>query len=141
LPDGKLDRFAMRKKGAMLVQYVQQLYAKGELDEAAVAEALAMENEEFVTRALAFRAGVAPTLVSRVVAARSAKGITALAWKAGLSMEFAATLQARLAHIASADVLTAKDGAEFPLTPDEMNQLIRSFGEQRPVSRPQRAPL
>lgn len=138
---GKLDRFAMRKKGAMLAQYVQQLYAKGELDEAAVAEALAMENEEFVTRALAFRAGVAPTLVSRVVAARSAKGITALAWKAGLSMGFAVTLQVHLAHIAPGDVLTAKEEAAFPLAPDEMNRLIRSFGEQAPTSRPQRVPL
>jgi hypothetical protein len=129
LAEGKLDHLAMRKKGALLAQYVQKLYAQGHLDEDAVAEALSLSNEEFVIRALALKAGVAPTLVSRVIAAHSAKGITALAWKAGLSMRFAVRLQIRLAHVAQGDVLGAKNGTDYPLPSEEMERLIRSFIE------------
>lgn len=130
LPDGPLDHQVMlRKKGTLLAQYVQQLYAKGQLNEDTVAEALSLGNQEFVVRALALKAGVAPTLVSRVIAARSAKGITALAWKAGLSMRFAIKLQIRIAHVAAGDALNAKDGTDYPMSAEEMERLIRSFSE------------
>lgn len=129
VPEGKLDRLILRKKGVLLAQYVQQLYANGQLDEEAVVEALALGNEEFVVRALALKAGVAPTLVSRVIAARSAKGITALAWKSGLTARFGVKLQMRLAHIAANEVLNAKNGVDYPLAPDEMDKLLRFFSE------------
>lgn len=129
VPEGKLDRLILRKKGVLLAQYVQQLYAKGQLDEEAVAEALALGNEEFVVRALALKAGVAPTLVSRVIAAHSAKGITALAWKSGLTARFSVKLQTRLARIAPNEVLNAKNGVDYPLAAEEMNKLLRFFSE------------
>lgn len=129
VPEGKLDRLILRKKGVLLAQYVQQLYAKGQLDEEAVAEALALGNEEFVVRALALKAGVAPTLVNRVIAAHSAKGITALAWKSGLTARFSVKLQTRLARIAPNEVLNAKNGVDYPLAAEEMNKLLRFFSE------------
>jgi uncharacterized protein (DUF2336 family) len=126
---GTLDRAVLREKGAKLVQYVQKLHAAGMLDEDAIDAALGLGNEEFVALALALKASVPLTMVSRVIAAHSAKGITALAWKAGLGMRFAIKLQTRVARVTPADVLNAKDGTDYPLTADEMNWLINFFSE------------
>ena len=124
-----LDRNLMREGGPRLAEYVQRLYLKGELGEDALDEALSLGNTEFLTLALAYKAGVARTVVGRIVAAHSAKGMTALAWKAGLSMRFAIKLQSRLAGVAPRDVLAAKNGTDYPLTPDEMNWLLSFFSE------------
>jgi uncharacterized protein (DUF2336 family) len=127
--NGTLDHATLREKGTKLVQYVQKLHATGKLDEDAIDEALSLGSEEFVALALALRASVPLTMVSRVIAAHSAKGITALAWKAGLGMRFAVKLQMRVARVAPADVINAKDGTDYPLKPDEMNWLINFFSE------------
>jgi hypothetical protein len=84
-------------------------------------------NDEFVMQALALLGGLAPAVVSRAIAAQSAKGMTALAWKAGLGMRFGVKLQVRLARIAPRDVLNAKNGTDYPMTPDEMNWMIGFF--------------
>lgn len=127
--NSKLDRALMREGGPRLAEYVQRLYLKGELNEDALDEALSLGNNEFLTLALAYKAGVVRTVVGRIVAAHSAKGMTALAWKAGLTMRFAIKLQSRLAGVAPSEVLAAKYGTDYPLTPDEMNWLLSFFSE------------
>lgn len=127
MPSGALDHGGKSSTGAARAQNVQQLYAEGRLDEEAIDEALMQGNDEFVTRALALLGGLAPAVVSRAIAAQSAKGMTALAWKAGLGMRFGVKLQVRLARIAPRDVLNAKNGTDYPMTPDEMNWMIGFF--------------
>jgi uncharacterized protein (DUF2336 family) len=129
MADGAPDPGGMSSKGAALVKYVQQLHAEGRLDEDAIDEALMQGNSEFATLSLALLSGLAPAVISRMVAAQSAKGITALAWKAGLGMRFGIKLQTRLARIAPSDVLNAKNGSDYPLTPKEMDWMINFFSE------------
>ena len=92
-------------------------------------EALLQGHNEFVTRALTFMTGLTPAVVNKVIAAQSAKGVTALAWKAGLGMRFGIKLQTRLARIAPKDVLNAKNGTDYPMTPKEMEWMIDFFSE------------
>jgi hypothetical protein len=73
--------------------------------------------------------------VKRILINRSAKGSVALAWKAGLSPDFAEALQRRLALVADGSVLTARDG-QFPLSEDEMSwqiELFAAMGADRPA--------
>ncbi len=114
--------------GQTLSDHVQRLDAKGKLDEEAVDEALGGGHHGFVTEALALKAGVPALLVDKVVSAHSAKGITALAWKAGFGMRFAVKLQTRFAHIGPRDLINAQNGIEYPLSEDEMEWLIEFFG-------------
>ena len=102
------------------LEMVQDLHQSGKLDEATVADALHSGDQGFVIAALAVRGGVATDLVEKVVQIQSIKGIVALAWKAGLSMDLAEQLQQRLAGIAPGQVLKATGGANYPLTEDEM---------------------
>lgn len=114
--------------GKALSDHVQQLHAQGRLDEEAVSNALKERNTEFVTEALALKAAVSAQMIDKVVSAQSAKGITALAWKAGFSMRFAVKLQTGLARVGPRDIINAKNGIEYPLSEDEMEWLIEFFG-------------
>ncbi|MGE5540402.1 MAG: DUF2336 domain-containing protein [Gemmatimonas sp.] len=105
----------------------RELQACGKLDEKALMEALAEGDQACVAEGLALLAGLPPATVARIRAARSAKGVTALAWKAGLSMRFAIRLQARFAGVAPGEILNARDGFDFPMARDEMEWMLDFF--------------
>ncbi len=111
------------------LEMVEDLHRSGKLDETAVANALQSGDHEFVIAALAVRGGVAADLVEKVVEIQSIKGVVALAWKAGLSMELAEQLQQRLAGIAPGQVLKAAGGADYPLSEDEMKWQMEFLGD------------
>jgi uncharacterized protein (DUF2336 family) len=121
------DQAAMKLAAEDTIEIVRQLHAADELDEDCVAEALGTGNREFVALALALKSGVPKHVVERVSSAQSAKGVTALAWKAGFSMRFAVQLQTRFAYVGIGEVLNAKDGVDYPLSKDEMEWLIDFF--------------
>jgi uncharacterized protein (DUF2336 family) len=80
------------------------LAAQGKLDPEAVARALAGGDRPFVMAALAVLSGLKIEAVHKIVSLKSAKGLVALAWKAGLPPEQAVQLQLRLARIAPSAV-------------------------------------
>jgi uncharacterized protein (DUF2336 family) len=103
------------------------LRGRGALDEKALSEALAEGDHACVLEGLSLLAELPRETIARVRAARSAKGTTAVAWKAGLSMRFAIRLQARFAGVAPGEILNARDGVDFPMTDDEMNWMLEFF--------------
>ncbi|MDJ0943780.1 MAG: DUF2336 domain-containing protein [Kiloniellales bacterium] len=105
---------------------VKALEAKGELTEAAIAKALGGGDRGLVKAALAEKSGLPEAGISKVLDARSAKGVVSLAWKAGLSAEFAVQLQARLGGIAPGDLLRPRGGG-YPLSEDEMTWQLELF--------------
>ena len=103
------------------------LKERGALDEKALSEALAGGDQACVAEGLVLLAGVTAATIARIRAARSAKGMTALAWKAGLSMRFAIRLQARFAGVAPGEILNARDGVDYPMAVDEMEWMLEFF--------------
>jgi hypothetical protein len=99
---------------------VRKLHADGKLGDDPLEEAILARDRNFVRAALAIRAGLPLGAVDRVLGAHSAKGIVALAWKAGLKMGLATRLQADFAHIARASVMRAQPNGGYPMTPDAM---------------------
>ena len=59
-------------------------------------------------------------MVHRAVSLRDAKGIVAIAWKAGLSMRIAMQLQLQFAGVAPGDLVRPAGDAEYPMADDEM---------------------
>ena len=106
-----------------------RLHEAGKLNDEVVALALAAGERAFVTAALALRAGLPLSIGQRIVASRSAKAVTALAWKGKFPMRFALDVQRRLAGISSAALIYARDGVDYPLTPKEMNWHIGLFAD------------
>lgn len=105
----------------------QQLEARGALDDAALLSALNAGDRALVRHGLALRAEVPVALVDHILSAHSAKGVTALAWKAGCAMRFAAQLQLRLGGIPPHQALKPRGGTAYPLTDDEMTWQLEFF--------------
>jgi uncharacterized protein (DUF2336 family) len=105
----------------------RRMLREGRLDEDAVWSALDQGDRPFVRAALAIRGGIDVDLVDRIVAARSAKAIVALAWKAELGPRVAYQLQLRLAGLSPSQALPPRNGG-WPLTPDELAWHLEFFG-------------
>lgn len=105
----------------------RRLHAAGKLEPDAVAAALSDGRRAFVKAALAVRGGLSIAVVEKILAARSAKGVVALAWKAALNMPIAVQLQQRMGGIVPRQVVRARPGHDWPLTADELAWHLELF--------------
>ena len=101
-------------------QRVRQLFENGELTDEALVRALNGGNRDLVRHGLALRADLPLSLIDHILSAHSAKGVTALAWKAGCTMRFASQLQLRIGGIALNHVLNPRSGTDYPLSDEAM---------------------
>jgi uncharacterized protein (DUF2336 family) len=98
----------------------QALNRSGKLDDGTILETLRRNGSKEAAAMLAVKAGVPVPVVDRACALRSAKGITSLAWKAGLTVQTSVALQVTLAHLPPDQVLRPTTDGAFPLSDDEM---------------------
>jgi hypothetical protein len=108
------------KAGRTKRNRAEELFKKGKLTDETVSVALEMADDEFVISALALRSEIPRMNAKRILESRSPRTVTALCWKAGLSMRFALEVQKRISRIPPNQLLYAHDGYEFPMTADEM---------------------
>jgi uncharacterized protein (DUF2336 family) len=92
---------------ATLIGRAKDMAKAGTLDSKVVMQALNAGERPFVIAALAVMSGMQLAAVQKIVSLKSAKGLIALAWKAGLDAEYAVQLQLRLARIAPSAVIGA----------------------------------
>ncbi len=95
------------------------------LDDEAMDQAIQSGRNDFVLEALALRSELAPDLIRKIIKSSSAKAITALAWKANLSMRTAIQVQSRVARIPPKKLLNARHGTDYPMAPEEMAEQLR----------------
>lgn len=98
--------------------------------EDAMTAAIANGKQEAVAAALARDAKLPAATVASILASKSAKAVTALAWRAKLSMRQALQLQLRIAHIPPTAALNPRGGTDYPLTPSEMEWQLGLFGAE-----------
>lgn len=106
---------------------VRKLHRGGQLTQNVIEQALDRGDQDFVMMGLALLAGLRYSAVRRMVASASGRVITSLAWKAGLSMRFAMDLQKRLARVPARQIVNARNGFDFPLSPDRMEQQLSYY--------------
>ena len=105
----------------------RDLHKAGKLDEEVILARVEGEDREFVVQALAVLTDMAPVNVKRVFQSKSAQGVTALTWGAGLSMRAATILQAKLAGIEQDAILRPTDDGGFPLDEDELTWRLELY--------------
>jgi len=110
------------------VSEVQALYRAGKLDDTYIIEAAQDGRREAVVAALSLLSDVGPDMVHRIFQSASAKAVTALVWRAGLSMRAAFKIQTYLLRLPARELLPAREGVHFPLTEDEMRWHLGYFG-------------
>ncbi len=101
------------------MKMANELKDAGKLDEPAIAEAVKSGDREFTMAALAVLSGLKVEVIRSVVSNKSAKGMVAIAWKAGLTAKLAETLQQRLVLVPQKDILKAA-GQDYPLDNDAL---------------------
>ena len=93
----------------------------------ALAAAIAAGDHKAVAAGLVAGSGLPAPQVEKMLGSQSAKSVTALAWKAGLSMRLAVQLQLRVAGVPPRSVLNPRGGTEYPLSAEEMEWQIEFF--------------
>ena len=119
---------AEEEEGETAEEKVTRLKKEGKLDEDTVADAVDAGQRAFVRAALSVLAEVPVSVVDKILSARSAKGVMALAWKAGLSVRLAVQLQTRIGGISPRQALHPRGGKDYPMTTEEMKWQIEFFG-------------
>jgi uncharacterized protein (DUF2336 family) len=114
--------------------------AAQQLDEATLRVYLLTGQDEDLIAGLAVRADLSLRTVLHLIAAQSARAMSALAWRAGLSAEFALELQQRLASVAADSVIPPKDDGGYPIEEEEMIWQLSMFGIDREDRRVDPAP-
>ena len=110
------------------VSVVAARHRAGTLDDRFVISAVQDGQRDIVLQALSLLAAVPNDVVDKILDSRLAKPVTALVWRAGLSMRVAFKIQTLLLHLPSAQLLPARGGVYFPLTDDEMRWHLSYFG-------------
>ena len=108
------------------IEMLNRLYQARKLDSNVIGKALNAGDYSFVLAALIVRAELDKAVVKRMFVEKSAKGIVAATWKAGLPAKMATQIQQRMGRIAPSDVLLA-DGEDYPLNDDDLQFQIDFF--------------
>lgn len=105
----------------------KKLWSSGKLDEETLSEAVDGKDLSFIRMALSLMTGVHIETVEAILNSRNAKVVTALSWKAGVSMRLAIKIQRDIAHVPPRSLVNARDGIEYPFTDDEMEFQLSFF--------------
>lgn len=110
------------------LEEVETAAKAGKLDENFVEAAAEAGKREVIVLALTKLARVSDQTVRRMLLTRSAKPVTALVWRAGLSMRAAFKIQRFVMKLPADELLPARNGVRFPLGEDEMRWHLGYFG-------------
>jgi hypothetical protein len=116
------------------VARAQALHKEGTLDEEAITTALLSQQRRFVVAALSIKSSLVEPIVEKILASRTGPGITALAWKSGLSVDAAVQLQLHLGKIAPSAVLMPR-GNNYAMTTEDMTWQIEFYSTLVPETR------
>lgn len=124
----RLDWAAWRKRGGKGSERARALFMRQQLDDAAVSDAIAWGDRDFVVAALALLAVTQDDMVEKILSHQSPKGITALCWRAGLAMRTCRMLQIRIARVPVMKALYARGGTDYPLPEADLIWQLEFYG-------------
>jgi uncharacterized protein (DUF2336 family) len=105
-----------------------ELHRQGQLDSVAISDAIAWGERHFVVQGLALLAQTSPEMVEKILAHQSPKGITALCFKAKVTMRVCRLVQLRIARVPVMKALYAKEGVGYPLSAEEITWQLEFYG-------------
>lgn len=108
----------------------EKLWANGKLSEEKLSEAVKEKDLSFIHNSLALMTGVDVSSVRSIINSRNGKVVTALCWKAKLSMRLAIKIQSDIAHISHKNLINARDGVEYPFEEKDMNWQLSFYVDE-----------
>ena len=105
----------------------RELFKSGQLDDDTISGAIDVGQIDFVVHALSLRGQMSLESVRKLLNSGSAKAITALNWKAGLSMRTAMRLQSKAGKVPPSKMLYARNGTDYPMSEEDMKWQLDAF--------------
>lgn len=90
-------------------------------------EAVSRREISFVQTGLGLMTGLKAATVRSILNSRNGKVVTALCWKADLSMRLAIKMQTEIAHVSPREIVNAKNGIEYPFDEKDMDWQLSFF--------------
>ncbi len=111
------------------IEKVKLLSKRGELDDDAIKDALALREYEFVYAALSLQSGIKIPIVKKMIDTGSAKAAVSIVWKAGFKMRTALEIQKTIAKIQPRELIYPKNGDQYSLPESDMQWQVDFFSE------------
>ena len=105
-----------------------RLAREGRLLPDTIHDAVAWRDFEFVYAGLAKLSGIHPLIVKKMLRSGSAKAIVALCFQAKVPMRICIELQKTIGKLQPRELMYARGGTDYPLTPDEIKWQLEFFG-------------
>ncbi|MFQ5347682.1 MAG: DUF2336 domain-containing protein [Rhodothalassiaceae bacterium] len=103
-----------------LAAQARKFHDRGMLDDAFVTDAIDNNRRELLIQCLAIMAQIPAQAVRDILASKSGRAVTALAWAAGLSMRTAFKMQTEIALVSPSQLVPARDGIDYPMEESEL---------------------
>ncbi|RMB02735.1 DUF2336 domain-containing protein [Eilatimonas milleporae] len=113
----------------VLAEQARHYQERGMLTDDFFVQQVEENRRELVIQCLALLSDLPVQVVRNILRSKSGRAVTALAWKAGLTMRTAYQLQTRLALVPTAQLLSAKDGSDYPIPYVELDWHLSYFTE------------
>lgn len=110
-----------------LLAEAKKLKTEGKLTEDTLVDALMGGRPALVLAGMSVLSGLPLSVIDKIMSAHSAKGVTALIWKAKLPMRFAVRVQTVLARLPAVQTLKPRADGGFPLSEEAMEWQIGFF--------------
>ena len=115
---------------AKLAKTAMDYFERGMLTDKFVVEQIEANRRELLLQCLAVMADIPAKIVRQIIYSKSGRAVTALAWKAELDMRTAYELQTKYALVPTAQLLSAKNGKDYPIDENELDWHLSYFVEQ-----------
>jgi len=106
---------------------IKRAHEEGRLGDDEVMEAATLQQRDGVALALSCLSGAPLERVDAVLKSKSGRAVTALCWRAGLSMRTALEVERHIALVEKAHLLLPRAGTDFPLDEEEMRWHLDYF--------------
>lgn len=110
-------------------QSAQKLHKAGDLTEASIEKALGKNKRAFVIAALSVLTGLSTVNMERAVRQKDAKGMIAIAWKAGLSTKLIVALQRDVADIVEDKIIKPGENGSYPFNDSDLEWQFEAMSE------------
>jgi uncharacterized protein (DUF2336 family) len=116
-----------KPKSAADAKEADRLFKAGKLDEYAVLDAIDEGNLEFLQRSYELLTDLPSDHVDRMLHSGSAKGLCALAWKAGHGADIAVSLQRRIGKIPAKSMIHEATNGGYQMEEEELEWYVEYF--------------
>jgi len=110
-----------------IAAHALKLHREGALTDNFFRKEIESGERELVLQAFAVKADLPAPAVRKIIMSKSGRAVTALAWKAELSMKTAFEIQTKFALVPNSQLLAAKSGVKYPLDEDELDWHLSYF--------------